>query len=364
MTGLTPVTFRKERGPRLSAPYVPGRTHVRFWTEEEKEILRAHYPTGGTLACLAHLGPHRDKFGVYNQAHKLGLKKLGSGPRQRLQIPADVDDRIRAAWEAMDPRAKGEIARLAAVLGVPRWWLSKRAVVLGLSVKPTKEPPWTAAEDALLAKVPLHRPNDAARMFRELGFPRTPTAIVVRAKRVNLSRRYTATFSASAAAQILGVDSKSVTALCLTGDLRASRRGTQRLPQQGGDAWSIERAELRRWIVENLGRVDFRKVDKFEFVDLLTRTEAPAEAARPQTAQVAAIAVAAPVEAVRPAPQRKAGFSKPRASAANEGHADIARIDPPAARRAVRRPAGERPRGEVQLRHEKRAAARRTRRRA
>jgi len=46
---LQPVSFRKGRArlPRLSAPYVPGRRHERFWTEAQRDVLRRYYPTGG-----------------------------------------------------------------------------------------------------------------------------------------------------------------------------------------------------------------------------------------------------------------------------------------------------------------------------
>lgn len=280
--GLEPVAFRKSREhlPRLSKPYVPGRTDKRYWTEEEKAVLREYYPKGGAAACLAHLGPHRTPRTVYQQATKLGLKappQLGGGRKTPVEVPDDIDDRIREAWAQLSGRRKGETAELADSLGVPRWWLSKRAAKLGLTVTHRKEPPWTAAEEVLLRKVPLHSPEMCARIFREHGFRRSPIAIMVRARRLDLSRRATReTLSAGRAAKILGVDSHVVSAWCVKGDLRAARRDDRRLPQQGGSAWDIRPEDLRQFVIDNVAHIDIRKVDKVSFVDLLTSPPVPA----------------------------------------------------------------------------------------
>ena len=104
---------------------------------------------------------------------------------------------------------------------------------------------------------------------------RSPAAIMIRAHRCDLSRRWTATLSATAVAKILGVDGKTVTVWLLKGWLKAVKRPTRRLAQQGGDPWSVERAELRRFIAENPERIDLRKVDKLAFVELLVGPTEP-----------------------------------------------------------------------------------------
>jgi hypothetical protein len=76
---------------------------------------------------------------------------------------------------------------------------------------------------------------------------------------------------AALAAQVLGVDSKAIAALIADGTLAGAPRGTSRLPQQGGDTWTIEPAELRRYILDNLERIDIRKVEKHSFVSLIAQ---------------------------------------------------------------------------------------------
>ena len=292
MSVLKPVSFRKGRGhaPRLSEPYVPGTRHKRFWRQEELDILRRHYPEGGAYACLARLPPHRTLQAVQSMARNLGIMAPTASKRSRVPVPDGIDQQIREEWPKLAPGKRGERAALAVRLGVPEWWLSKRVKVLGLTIPGKRQPPWTRAEDQLLRTVPLYSPDMCARIFREHGYSRTATAITVRARRIGLSRRAShTTLSASAAARILGVNHKTIGSWCIAGDIRASRLGsrlgTRRLPQQGGDTWSIAPEDFRRFVIDNLERIDFRKVDKFAIVDLLmntpdqsTREKAPTDA--------------------------------------------------------------------------------------
>jgi len=275
---LQPVSFTKGRThlPRLSAPFVPGRRDPRFWTDSERDVVRQYYPAGGAAACLAHLPAHRTKSGVYVQAGKLGLAAtVGGGPKVRIETPANFDETLKDAWSQLDGKQRGAVNGLAEHLGVPRWWLSQRARKLGLTMPHKKQPPWTASEDALMAKVPLHNPDRCAEIFREHGFKRSPTAIMVRAKRIGLSRRFNEGLSARQAARILGFDDKTLTAYCISGELKASKHTDNRLPQQGGSRWIIHPADLRQFVIDQLERIDFRKVDKFELVQLLTTLTDP-----------------------------------------------------------------------------------------
>jgi hypothetical protein len=283
VSALQPVSFRKGREylPRLSPPRVIGRQNSRYYTDAEKAIIRKHYPTGGAGACKPSL-PRRSHTSIYYQARRLGLYFNGSigGPKKRFLPPSGIDDRIRAAWPLL--KGRGAVAGLADELGVARTWLSSRALKLGLTNPHKKEPPWTAAENALMRKVPLHDPKKCSAIFREHGFRRTATAIMVRATRLEISRRTHTSFSGTKVARLLGMDNKTVTQWCVRGELKAKRRGTKRLPQQGGDVWDIAPKVLRQFILDNLERIDIRKVEKFAFVDLLVRTEDVKEEAKSQ----------------------------------------------------------------------------------
>lgn len=67
-----------------------------------------------------------------------------------------------------------------------------------------------------------------------------------------------------------GVDIKVVTRWIDQGWLVAGRRGTKRVESQGGDQWWIKRKHVRDFVIESIGIIDIRKVDKVWFVDLLS----------------------------------------------------------------------------------------------
>ena len=129
--------------------------------------------------------------------------------------------------------------------------------------------------------VPLQDPEKCSEIFRAHGFKRTATAIMVRTKCINLSRKYTDTLSARDASKIIGWDNKTVCEYCLKGLIKSSRRKTKRLPQQGGSPHSIERTDLRQFVIDNLELIDLRKVDKFAMMDLPTNYQPKARGVSP-----------------------------------------------------------------------------------
>lgn len=276
----------RKREPRISAPYVPGVRHERYWKEAELQVLRDHYHDKGILFCLNRL-PGRTKQGAYSTANKLGLRRDGAPAVRgsyRAQFP-EIDAALMEAWPNLS-KGRGALKALATKLQVPRDLLSRRLRFLGLTMPRIKELPWAPAEDELLKRVPRHSPDKAAEIFAAHGFKRTGTAIMVRCKRVGLSRRYSETLSANAASKILGVDGKTFTLWIGKGWIKAGRRGTRRVSQQGGDSHTIERSALRQFILDNLERIDIRKVDKFSFVELLVDPSAGAGATTARTTPI------------------------------------------------------------------------------
>jgi hypothetical protein len=312
MNELSPVSFKKGRQylPRLSKPYDPGKPRdERFWTEAEDEIIRRHYPAGGYQACAALLPQHKTgKAGIYRRAQMLGVKSSRQAAvRQSHPTSPELDQVIRDAWPELE--GKGAVNGLADRLGVPRWWLSKRATKLELTSAHRKEPPWSKAELALLPTLPLHDLTKAAEIMREHGYSRSPVAIKVRIVRLGISQRSNrATISGTEAAKILGMNNKTTTQWCVMGELKAEKLGTKRLPQQGGDVWAIERSELRRYVIDNIERLDIRKVDKVAFVDLLVRDDRARVPDEPPPMKASAIigSAIARLEALWASPKAKA----------------------------------------------------------
>jgi hypothetical protein len=164
---------------------------------------------------------------VYGQAHQLGLKRDGNKKRHShsREDLAVLDVQIQELWTTIEI-PKGDVngvKEIARRLGVDHWLISKRCMRLGLTRPRRKEPDWTPAEEELMKRVPLHDPDKCSDIFKAHGFSRTPTSIVVKAKRLNLKRKYTETLSARTAAQILGLDNKTVAIYCLKGGPATAR---------------------------------------------------------------------------------------------------------------------------------------------
>lgn len=242
----------------------------RFWTLEEDAILLEHYPKTGVPGCLPLL-PGRTASSIYGRA---GLKKL-SAPveasrrragkaRQLWPRSSDLDDIIKLRYPECTRRR--DVFLLAQSLNRPRWWVSKRATALGVKTPRFKEPDWLPEEIAFILTRGHLDPDALRAAMGKRGWKRTATAIVVKLKRVGATREDPDYYTANGLSRLFGVDSSTVSGWCERGLLKATHRGTSRLPQQGGDHWWIHRNDVRSFIIEQAPIIDIRKVDKIWFI--------------------------------------------------------------------------------------------------
>lgn len=249
---------------------------VQHWTTTEEKILREHYSTPGGMDKCIELLSRRTRSSIYQHALKLGLKACHGGKHQYYETNDFIDNAIRQAYQK--PPVKGAIQQLANRLNRPRYWVTKRATALGLITPRFKEPPWCEQEIEILEQHGHRALETIQRALARQGFKRTTTAIHVKRKRLHIDTHDPNNYTAHGVATLMGVDSKTVLRWIEKLDLKASRRGTARTDQQGGDQYQISRKNLRQWIADNATHMDLRKVDKFWFIDLMAgRYEAAAE---------------------------------------------------------------------------------------
>jgi len=221
-------------------------------------------------ACLPLL-PRRTQKGIYCQARKLGLMFGNNKPRQRKRwATTERIDRMIIDCYRQSPE-KGALKKLAKTIARPYWWVKSRAQALGaasVALAGNKEPQWSEAELLLLRKNSCKHPQTISKIFRAHGFKRSATAIVVKRKRLKFDTVDIDVFTARQLAEEFGVDPKVVTGWIRKGWLKAGRMGTaRRNPDE--DAYRIKRKSVRNFVVESVGVIDIRKVDKVWFVDLL-----------------------------------------------------------------------------------------------
>jgi hypothetical protein len=184
---------------------------------------------------------------------------------------ARFDDRLRALYAQGVKR--GQLQRLAAEWGVGRSFVLRRAQELGVASPRRGVAPWTDRELEILAASVARGANAEAiaRSLRRHGHDRTTTAVALQLKRRAVSQGSPDRWTATGLAALMGVETRVVLRWIEREQLPARRRGSRRTSAQGGDAWTIERAALRRWIRDHAILVDLRRVDRFWFIDLAFR---------------------------------------------------------------------------------------------
>ena len=182
----------------------------------------------------------------------------------------EVDDQIRKLYQnkvGMKSVAyKGYVRDLAEKLNMPRWRVSRRAAELGLLPVQKKEPVWAEKELKILERHAHKTPPRIQIHLKKAGYQRSQQGIFLKRKRMRFLRNLNG-YSARSVALCFGIDDHSVVRWVEQGWLKAKRRGTERTIN---DHYLIKNKWIRKFIKENVAVIDFRKVDKYWLVDLLT----------------------------------------------------------------------------------------------
>jgi len=195
----------------------------------------------------------------------LGMK--GQKQRKKYEITPEIHQAIQKAYQG--ETGNGEIAALAKRVGLPRWKISKYAGRQGWYAVEKKEPDWSEDEIEILKRHARHCPEVIQRNLKKAGFDRSVNGIVLKRRRLRMTSENLGGYSAHSLCLCLGVDIHFVLNAIRNGHLKASRRITNRTEKQGGDPYWIKEKNIKRFIVDNVNRIDLRKVDKYWFVDLL-----------------------------------------------------------------------------------------------
>ena len=171
------------------------------------------------------------------------------------------DDMVRreydGTWQSAD--------RIALKLGVTYGAVKARTMRLG--VVRSKPPDWTAKEIAFLEQY-IEQQSPQWIAARLPG--RSLTAVIVKSKRLNLSRRARdGWYCQREACELLGVDHRWLQARIDRGELVASYHHGDRPAQGGMKSWHIEAKALRGFVLSNLEGLRSRNVDLVGLVSLL-----------------------------------------------------------------------------------------------
>jgi hypothetical protein len=144
--------------------------------------------------------------------------------------------------------------------GWPKWAIVKRAADLGLCR--TKEKPWTKGEDAFIREHAGER--TAQWMSRQIR--RTTTAIVVRLKRLQISRRIQADgMTMGQLEKALGIDHRVIAGWARSGRLK----GTWRANANEHERWEFQEPDVADFILAYPSAFRLDRVEPVWFMSLM-----------------------------------------------------------------------------------------------
>jgi hypothetical protein len=184
---------------------------------------------------------------------------------------AERDAVLKAKY---DGKIHGRAAEIGRELGYPTWRVKKRAAELGLCYASVRTP-WTKQEVAFLLE---HAGSRTVQWMVKRLPGRTLTMVVLKLKRLRISRRWREGYTVRDLEECFGVDHHSLDRWIREGKLVGRRRGTDRKGPGGrpngggagpGDPWVFTDANCVRFIREHPTTFRLDKVDQVWFLDLV-----------------------------------------------------------------------------------------------
>jgi len=189
-------------------------------------------------------------------------------PRKHPEITRQMHDKIKVLYQNR-VECSGEIGEFADQHNIPRWKLSRYAIRQGWIEKERKEPPWSEDELEILERQSKHCPEVIQRRLKAAGFIRSVTGIVIKRKRMRFLSNLNG-ITSQQLAHCLGVDVHFVLRAIRAGEIHAQVRQDKRTTQQGGHMHYITDPSIKKFIVENIHKINLKKVDKYWLIDILT----------------------------------------------------------------------------------------------
>jgi len=220
---------------------------------------RVHGKSDKARFCLDCIG----------HSHALGTQKQHK-PRTWISTEA-IDQMIRDHYlkrvtNGGRPRSLPTLEQLGKKVGWSKFAIQQRARKLG--VTRAKEAPWSAAELSLLEQLSYLTPERIRLLFSRAGYKRSAAGINIQLKRRRLRSAH-GFYTARGLADVIGVDSHLVVIWIKRGDLKATRRGTDRKQ----DEWLLRDEWVRDFVIAHPMAFDIRRVDQGWFINMLTKTK-------------------------------------------------------------------------------------------
>ena len=154
--------------------------------------------------------------------------------------------------------------RMIRETSLPRWYIKKRAACLGLTMHQDRRP-WTTAEEDIIERL-LGKVSAGAIAKR---LKRTEASVVLKVKRMGLSRRVRTGYTMRDLELCLGEDHHKIQQWIANGWLRDRLQGTRRHDGNGRDIHRFREKEILEFIRCHPEEINLGKVDAIWFLDLV-----------------------------------------------------------------------------------------------
>jgi hypothetical protein len=186
------------------------------------------------LANLKHIW--RPEYGEYLRAHYYG------GLNRRFEV----------------------LNRMIRETGLPRWYIKKRAALLGLTMHQDKRP-WTAVEERMIER--LVGNVSASTIAKRLN--RTEASVVLKIKRMGLSRRVRNGYTMRDLELCFGEDHHKIQRWIENGWLTDRLQETHRHDGNGRDIHRFQEKNILEFLRRHPEEINLGKVDSIWFLDLV-----------------------------------------------------------------------------------------------
>jgi len=177
-----------------------------------------------------------------------------------------------------DPKIRGRAQDIADKFGWPKWVIKKRAARLGLAHSEDRRA-WTEEEERFLLFNAGHRHINW--MAKELG--RTETSVVVKLKRMKISRAMREGYTLRELELCFGMDHRVIERWAREGKLRVRKRDYETGAHRSRP-WAVTDAALLEFVRDYPLEFRLDKVDQVWFMDLITNGGLIANALRDEMA--------------------------------------------------------------------------------
>jgi len=148
--------------------------------------------------------------------------------------------------------------------GLPRWYIKKRAARLGLTMHQDKRP-WTAAEATVIERWV----GNASASTIAKRLKRTEASVVLKIKRMGLSRRVRNGYTMRDLEQCVGEDHRKIQKWIEKRWLRDRLQGSRRHDGNGSDIHRVQEKDILEFLRRHPEEINLGKVDSIWFLDIV-----------------------------------------------------------------------------------------------